>query len=543
MMNHFDEMTALLYLEGQLEPERAREVYAHTAECRECGELLRALDREGAWLREALETDEEPVPARLLSAPERKTPWGWIAALGLSAGGAYTVWTGIIDPWRAQAAQSGFTQSSLLTMLFFSGTFWKGWDAMRSLTEFLAMSTLTIVVSWVLRRHWRRLTTMTGIVVGAVLLSALALAIPSASAAETEHGHPNYTLAGGQTVTTDLIVFADRTTIDGDVDGDLIAWSQILTVNGHVKGDVICGGQNVRINGTVDGNVRTFAQSLDISGTVGKNVTTWSSETNLEDKGSVGGSFTFGSNDATLAGKIGRDVQGLANDLDVSGTLGRDLTARADHLILDSTADIKGRVKYIGKSAPNIAQGAEMGSFERVISKSTSRYRDIRWYWHRVLLWGVGFVFGLVLLLLMPGFYADATTACKNYAPAAGFGLLFLFATPIAAIIACITVVGLGIGIATLLLYVIAMYASTIFVSGFVGEAILGPAIGTGAAIGRLALGLFILHVLRVLPYIGGWILFIAMFWGFGAMIMSIYKRLRPQLSGGMSEPVAASRT
>ena len=34
-MNHFDEMTALLYLEAQLEPERAREVYAHTAECRQ----------------------------------------------------------------------------------------------------------------------------------------------------------------------------------------------------------------------------------------------------------------------------------------------------------------------------------------------------------------------------------------------------------------------------------------------------------------------------------------------------------------------------
>jgi cytoskeletal protein CcmA (bactofilin family) len=541
-MNHFDEMTALLYLEGQLEPDRAREVYAHTAECRPCSDLLRALQHEGAWLREALMTGEESVPARLLSAPERKTPWGWIAALGLSAGGAYTVWTGIIDPWRAQAAQSGFTQSGLLTMLFFSGTFWKGWDAMRSLIEFLSMSTLAIVVSWVLRRHWRRLTTATGVVFGAALVVALALAVPSASAAETVHGKPNYTLAAGQTVPTDLIVWADRTTIDGDVNGDLITWSRIVTVNGHVKGDVICWAQNVRITGTVDGNVRTLAQSVDISGAVGRNFMSWSSETDVEDKASIGGSATFGGDDATLAGRIGRDVLGMANTFDVSGPINGNVDVRANHFIVDSTADVAGHVKYTSRNAAEIAQGAKLASVQRVIPKTAPDYAGWHYYWHRILLWGAGFIFGLVLLLLMPGFYADATIACKNYAPAAGFGLLFMFATPIAAIIACVTVVGLALGITTLLLYAIAMYASTIFLSGFIGELILGPAGGTGAMIGKLALGLFILHVLRVLPYVGGWILFIAMFWGFGAMIMAIYKRLKPQLAGGVPEPVAASR-
>jgi hypothetical protein len=315
-----------------------------------------------------------------------------------------------------------------------------------------------------------------------------------------------------------------------------------VVVNGHVRGDVICGGENVRINGTVDGNVRTFGHSVDVAGTIGRNFTTWSGETNLEDKASVGGSMMFFSDDVTLAGVIARDVQGMANSVDVSGTLGRDLSARANQLILDPTADVKGNVKYTGKNQANIAQGAKMGSFVKITPKGGPAYASWRFYWHRILLWGVGFIFGLVLLLLMPGFYADATMACKNYAPAAGFGLLFMFATPIAAIIACITVVGLGVGIATLLLYAIAMYASTVFLSGFIGEAILGPAIGTGAMIGRLALGLAILHVLRVLPYIGGWILFIAMFWGFGAMIMAIYKRLRPQPTGGLPEPVAASR-
>lgn len=399
---------------------------------------------------------------------------------------------------------------------------------MRSLTEFAAMTTLTILVSWLLRRHWHRLTSI------AVVMSALLVALTMVStvgAAETKHGDPNFTLSSGETVPTDLIVFAERVEINGTVDGDLIVWSQVVTVSGHVKGDVICGAQSLRINGTVDGNVRSFAQSVDITGSIGRNLMTWSSETNLEDRGSVGGSATFGSNDASLAGKVGSDVLGMTNHLDVTGDVGHDMRVRADQLTIGSSADIKGRVRYESKRDAEVAQGAKIGSIERVIPQTRPQYERVRFYWHRILLWGVGFVFGLVLLLLMPAFYADATGACRKYAPAAGFGLLFLFATPIAAIIACCTIVGLGVGIATFLLYVIALYASTIWVSGFVGEAILGTRAGTGPAIGRLALGLFILHVLRVLPYVGGWVLFIVMFWGFGAMAMAIYKRLRPQVA------------
>ncbi len=133
-MNHFDEMSCLLYLEGQLDKDRAREVAEHAGTCAGCRELLRALETEGVWLREALGAEEDSVPARLMEAPEHgSAPWGWIAALALAAGGVYTLWSGFVEPWRAQAEQAGFTQGNFLTMLFFSGTFWKGWDAMRSL--------------------------------------------------------------------------------------------------------------------------------------------------------------------------------------------------------------------------------------------------------------------------------------------------------------------------------------------------------------------------------------------------------------------------
>ena len=203
-MNHFDEMTVLLYLERQLDEDHAREVKAHAASCATCRALLGALETEGVWLRASLAAEDESVPARLTAAPERgSAPWGWLTALGLGAGGAYTVWSGFVEPWQARAAQAGFTQGNLLTMLFFSGAFWKGWDAMRSLMEFLAMATLGLVVIWLLRRHFRRVTTFA--VVMAAMFCVLA-APPRAAAGEMRRGDPNYTLPVGQEIKNDLFV-------------------------------------------------------------------------------------------------------------------------------------------------------------------------------------------------------------------------------------------------------------------------------------------------------------------------------------------------
>ena len=114
---------------------------------------------------------------------------------------------------------------------------------MRSLMEFLAVATLGLVVIWLLRRRWRSFPTI-AVVMGAIICS-LAMP-PAANAAETKNGNPNYTLAAGEEVKTDLIVFADHTQINGDVDGDLIVWSRNVTVNGHVKGDVIAFAQELR---------------------------------------------------------------------------------------------------------------------------------------------------------------------------------------------------------------------------------------------------------------------------------------------------------
>ena len=534
--DHFDEMTGLLYLEGQLDAGHAGEVSAHVASCAACRELLHALETEGVWLREALTSDSESIPARVVAAPERGSAhWGWIAAFGLGAGGAYTLWSGFVEPWLTQASQAGFTQGNLLTMLFFTGAFWKGWDSMRSLMEFLAVATLGTVALWLVRKHWQRFTAIAFVASG--LTCALALPQPVA-AADVEHGDPSYTLPAGQEVKTDLIVAAERARIDGDVDGDLILFCNSVTVNGHVKGDIIAFSQELRINGPVDGNVRSTAQSLMLNNTVGRNVMAWAQELDLDQKAHVGGTMTMGVTDLVLNGNVGGDLLALAQSTEINGSMGHDVTIRGarrgDRLTIGATAEIAGRTKYTGTHQPDVSSSAKLGSpIQFGELKRGPDYSGLRYYWHQVMFWGASFLLGLVILLLAPGFFFDTVQASKRIGPAIGFGALFLFATPIAAIIVCITIVGLSVGIPVILFYGVAVYSAKIFIGAWLGEKLLGAGVGIGAAVGRLALGLLILRAIGLVPYAGFWVSVAVVMWGLGAVVLSLHRR--------MNTPIAAA--
>lgn len=532
-MNHFDEMTAFLYLDGQLDAAQSSQVLVHTKECSECRMLLESLKRETIWLEQSLQ-EKDPVPAQF-TAPARRSNvrWGWLTALGIAAAGILTVWNGIIEPLEQQLNQAGFSGGNLMTMLFFSGAFWKGWSSVLSFVEFFATAMVIMLVFVALQRLLRRSAIAGIVLVNASflgLLFSMLLMTPSAHASKViRRHHLSYTLPASETVNTDLFVFATFTRIDGTVNGDLFVWSNEVEIDGHVTGDVIAMAREVRVNGTVDGNIRSYTQTLDINGSVGKNVLVGCELFEIGSTGKVGGSVTMGSANATIAGGIGRDITATAGDATLNGSVGGEVKLRGDNLHVGPDANIKGAFSYRGRNPASVDPQAKLASplvFTQL--KTGPDYASWAYYRHHIEFWAAAFLFGLVLLLLIPRFFANGVRASKNFLPSFGFGILFLFATPIAAVIVCITLVGLGLGITTLLLWLIAVYAAQVFVASWLGEILLGPAIGTGALLGRLALGLAILHGLEMIPYhVGGIIHFIVLCWGLGAIVLAIFNYLR----------------
>ncbi|HUK30037.1 MAG TPA: hypothetical protein VLV89_02925 [Candidatus Acidoferrum sp.] len=536
--NHFDEIACLQYLEGQLERARALELSAHAENCGQCRGLLGALERESRLLTRAIREEDEPVPARLFRPVRERMPWAWIISFGMAAAGTYWLWTTIIDPWKAQLNEAGFGGTNLVTMLFFQGALWKGWGSMWTLVQAMAVMAMCGVGYVLLRRGLRRMNTI------ALVMSALAVALllpAGASAAEVHKNQPNYTLASGETVNNDLIIFGSVVRIDGTVNGDVIAFGANVTVNGHVTGDVLFGGSNLFINGTVDGNVRFGGSMLTLHGKVGKNILVGCGTVLADSSSEIGWGATIGAGDVTLAGHIGRDLLVGAGRVQMDGFVGGNVKMQASEAgEFGSNSQVQGKIEYEGPKQPDVASGAKLASAPVVTirKKEMDTFAGFSW-WHKALAWGASFVFGLVLMLLAPGFFKETVESANRYGASVGIGFLLVFGIPIAAIIACITIVGLAVGISTLFIYLIFFNGAKVFVAVWLGRMLLGKggyagisasaggfAWKTSEAVGQLALGLLVIYGLRLIPYAGIWTAILVVCWGLGAVGITLYRKI-----------------
>ena len=539
-MQHLDEMTCLLYIERQLDRARAQEVSAHTQDCAACRTLLRALERESRLLTRAMLEEEEALPARLAQFQERtrrSMQWIWTVAFGLAATGVYALYTGYIEPWQTQLEQAGFGGSNLLSLLIFQGAFWKGWQSMITLLEVLALVTVAGFAVAFLRKRVRRGSALALMLAG--FCAALLLQPASVMASETRKGE-SVGVSKDETIKGDIFLFGDRVRIDGTVDGDVFLFAHNANVNGHVKGDVIAFAQILEVNGDVDGNIRAFTNTLNIRGTVGKNVLTFDDLMNLESAGKVGGSLTIFVENLNLEGSLSRDILIFAKHFTLSGKVGGGIRMKGDEFTINSSAEVDGPIRFEGNHEAEVATGAKLASpveFHKLEHKP--QYLEGHYYVWRVI-WTAAFVlFGVVLVSLMPKFAEETIAAAEKYGASIGLGVLVFFGVPVAAIIACITVVGIPLGILACAFWFLMLCTAEIVVGTVVGNWILGKAHDTAGLIGRMALGFVLVrliytgleqtHVLGLLGALGIWM------WGMGAISLALYRKLQPTIAGGVA--------
>ena len=540
-MIHFDEMACLLYLEGQLDSVRSREMAAHAAECASCRDLLHALERETSLLSSALTEDTEPMPARLISEQARRLPsWVWTLAFGAFAAGAYWFWADGIGPWFDQLSNAGFGGTDVFSMIVFSGAFWEGWSDMIDAMQIGALILVAIVAIGWIRRRLRRSVAI------AVVMSALlfALALPQqAGAAEVRRGR-SILVPAGDVVHNDLIVAGPSVRIDGTVEGDVIAFTRNLTMTGHVMGDVIAFAGETVIDGNVDGNVRVFSRSVILQGIVAKNVTAFANSVDLISKANVGGGMIVFAGEADLDGKMQRDLLGMVGRTDLDGLIGGQAWIRGGSLTVASTAEIRGPATFEGPQQPVVESGAKLASPIRTeITQETRRNRRTaaRVATRAIFSYGAALVVGILLLVVFPGFFRATLREAGAIGLPIGIGALALIAGAFLLVLGVLLLfVGVGAGVAGAMAYAPILYVAQVFVGTWLGNKIMGePPAVTSAVIGRMAVGLLILRVAGLIPFLGGLVWLAILLWGTGAVLLSFYRMSRGE-SAAPNTPLPA---
>jgi hypothetical protein len=532
-MIHFDEMACLMYLEGQLEPARAREMALHVGECDACRTLLHALERESHVLSEALTEDNEAMPARLLSTRSWGVPsWVWTLAFGVCAFGAYWLWADSVDPWLQQLSNAGFGGTDFMSMLLFSGAFWEGWSYMIHVLQVMAVVLVGVAAVGLLRRRVRRHTAIA--VIMSIMTLALALTLPQRAAATEIRREESVLVPATEVIHTDLIASGASVRVDGTVEGDLIAFTGTLIVTGHVTGDIIAFTGQLRMEGTVDGNLRVISHSVSVDGTVAKNVAFIGTTFDLTERGQVGGSLITVASDGDLDGRIHRDLLGLISRTSLDGGVGGQMWVRGKSLRIGSMGEIGGRATFRGSRKPVIASGAKLASPLEIVSQEENRrelFEAIRVMVNEIVGFGVALLLGVLLVMVLPGFFhATLREAGRIGAPIGVGALALLIGVVLLALGILLMFVGVGAGVAGVLAYAPILYVAQIFVGAWLGNRILGKASNTaGSVIVRIALGLVILHGAGLIPVLGGLIWLTVGLWGTGAILLGFYQMSREE--------------
>jgi hypothetical protein len=338
------------------------------------------------------------------------------------------------------------------------------------------------------------------------------------------------------TVNDDIFAAGETVTINGAINGDVFACGRTVIINGAVQRSVIVAGEKVNINGDVKYDVRAAARIINIAGNISGDITVASSEFDIVRAAVIVGDILFGAKEVRIDGPIESEILGGGGNVFISNEVKGDVELRVEQLTLLPTANIHGNLTYTSKDEAEIHDEARVAG--TITHQLPEEGEEKKRFFPFVLFFGIGanvigflmaLMLGAIIILLIPKWLISTVTSIRNRPGfCAGWGAIVLFATPIAAIIACVTIIGIPLGLIALALYAIGLYLSQIPVSLFIGRYIISyfREVNTKAIMfGALALGLFIFRILRLIPFFGFLIVLAVLLFGLGAIVISVWKR------------------
>jgi cytoskeletal protein CcmA (bactofilin family) len=533
-MECYSEQTCAIFVDGELGVDEAQQLRDHLATCQRCRALVDALRVENRILGDSLHElpEEAASPA---SFPRSRWSWLWgdLAAMAavLALGSIFSGW---IDELRIPEGLewlNPFSASGLTNLMFnLSYYFAHGGTAMLA-NYAAAVGGLFLLLgggALLLGRRWRPHQPAL-----LLLIVLLTMSLPS-SALERRHSE-FVTVAANETVDDNLLATGNTVRVEGVVNGDLLVFGQTLEVRGTVKGDLVSFAKRTVVSGTVEGRIYNFSQSLELDGQLGHSIYGWVQSLRVDSRGHVGDGILVGAGEVSLEGDVKRSVSVFAGNADVSGSIGRDLTMAGGGLTVTNTARVGGNLsaRVHQLKDVHIADGATIaGKRDIQVRVRKSQFARPRFYLHQALWLAAAMLVGWLGLVLFPGFFAACTQAVGSGWRSLGLGVGVLAGVPVAIIVAAITLVGIPIALMLCAAYLAAIYLAKIWVGAFLGRMLLKP---TGATKGDwllgLLVGLLILTIIGIIPYLGGLIRLAVTCLGLGAFAWQLYRASRPAIT------------
>lgn len=325
----------------------------------------------------------------------------------------------------------------------------------------------------------------------------------------------------------------------GDIAGDVFFWGQSGTVTGEILNNAFLGGQILTIDGgTVGGDAFVFGATVVIDGVIKHNLYAFANELRISKDTVIHGNVIVFAGSVRVEGRIRGKLMGNSGITVLDGEIGS-VDIETSTLRVTEGAHILGDLEYRCDDDADIAEGAVIDG-ELLWNKGEEEEEEApaaTWSSAFGLAWKAwvylsNLVVGLVFLLL-GGRGARLPALClrEQPAPGLGFGFIVTVVFPVASFIAIVLIVSLPLGVIGFVLFGLTVFMARLVSAQFVGEWLLRRAHRAPSEYLALALGLLVLYLVAMIPYVGFLIRVAAVVFGIGGIYLALRRSGFPSAS------------
>ena len=299
------------------------------------------------------------------------------------------------------------------------------------------------------------------------------------------------------------------------------------TIDSEINKTLIVSGENVFVDSVIPKDLIALTGNLTTNNQIGGNLLSLSKTTYIKQE--IAGSAIILSSDAIISQPIKGNLYAGASDITIDTEIQGDVFVASENLTLTKNAHILGdtyaRVKTLDKNDLALIDG-----------KNDFKYYKTEKNWTDNIARAIIGFFTLMLLALIIWRFKPKTfdtiqnAMTKKWGTSLLFGLIFLIVTPIIAIAILPFIITWPISILIITAYCFIIGLSPIFASYTWVNKILKLKFHPLATI---AIGLILLTIIKIIPVIGGFILFGALLFGIGASVIVIYEKIKTNPQGG----------
>lgn len=386
------------------------------------------------------------------------------------------------------------------------------------------------------------------------LLTLMLLLIPIlsidvfAQSTEDSNQTTETTLAENETIDGPGFFGGDIIQIDGTVDGTTFAAGQVVHVNGTINGALFVAAQTVIINGTVTGNVYGAGQTLTLTSQNEGDVFLAGATINIQSTAQLGRDLFIAGSTLTQEAEVPRHLYAGGDAVLLNAPIGGNAIIDAEQLTLQGLAAIEGDLKYSSPNEATIHSDATVNGetdWQRRTAPQERMQQPVSTQVRigRILLgmlWGIlsALLVWLLFKIWREDFWMDAMEPIPSIPlKTMGIGLLTLIVVPILAILLLITIIGIPLSLILGALYAIALYLSKIVIAVFIGSWLTYRFGWSGLRneIWIVLMGLIILELIGLIPYVDFIVGVIGLITGLGALVLVLSNRWRPPGTSSMN--------